>query len=297
MSKRDNREPGGGRSEAERPGDHCKSLGFFALSQYVAHDLPTEEQQRVATHLSGCESCRALLQQIEQDQADYAELGQEHYNVAWRHAVTQTTEASDAQQARRRPLFPLLWKVLLPVAAAALVAALLVPRLMTPPPRQPQYKGYKGGLSLQIIAKRKDRQFVVADNQRLCPGDALRFSVTAAGHKSHLVVVSLDRANTLSTFYPNETTPPDLLARSGQTVKLTGPGRHVLPGSIILDRSQGREVIVILAAPKPFDPRPLQQRIQKLFKQDPCAAEVLDAKKIGFSGTVRAMVIVKAPCS
>jgi hypothetical protein len=266
----------------------------------VAQDLPAAEQQRVSAHLSDCEPCRALLQQIEQDRADYAELGQEHYNVAWRHAVAQNTaasEASEAQQARRRPLFPLLWKVVLPVAAVALVAALLVPRLMTPPPQQAQYRGYKGDLSLQIIAKRKGRQFVVADNQRLCPGDALRFSITAAGQKSHLVIVSLDRSNTLSTFYPNETTPPDLLARSGQTVELTGPGRHVLPGSIILDRSQGREVVVMIAAPKPFDPRPLQQRIRKLFKQDPHAAKVLNAKKIGFSGAVRAVVIVKAPCS
>jgi hypothetical protein len=279
-----------------------KCLGHFALSQYLADDLRAEERREVSAHLEGCETCRGLLDQIEQDRAAYAELGQEHYNVAWRAAVAGSSEPRPA----RRPLVPLVWKVLLPVAAAAVAVAVIVPRLVTPPPPAVQYKG---SLSLQIIAKREERplqsggagggsrQFVVSDNHQLCPGDALRFSVTAEGEKNHLVIFSVDRANTLSAFYPNSTTPRRLLGRSGKTIELTGQGRHVLPGSIILDQSQGREVIFMLAAPRPFDPGPLKARIKKLSEKNPRAAEALTGEKIGFSGAVRAVPVVKAPCS
>ena len=99
-----------------------KCLGHFALSQYLTHDLLAEEQQQVSAHLRDCERCRSLLHQVEQDRAAYAELGQEHYNAAWQRAVC--SRSSQLQQERRGPaLFrPVVWKILLPVAAASVVA-------------------------------------------------------------------------------------------------------------------------------------------------------------------------------
>jgi len=263
-----------------------KCPGHFALSRYLADELPAGERREVSAHLEACERCSALLR----DRAEYAELAEERYAAAWQQAVAaRPHEAGRARRPRRASFW--VFRVLVPVAAAAVILALVVPRLAPPPPVR-----YKGSLSLQIIAKRGERQFVVSDGARLCPGDALRFSVTASGAKSYLVILSLDRRGTLSTFYPNSTTPPRLRARSGTIVELTGAGRHVLPGSIILDRSQGREVILLLASRQAFDPRPLQARIRAISSKDPRAAERLTGEKLGFSGAVRAVPIVKSPC-
>lgn len=269
--------------------------GFFTLSRYLADDLSAEQRQQVSVHLDDCAACQALRRQIEQDQSEYAELGQQHYNAAWGEALARRSD-EEAKQPARRVQLP--WpKILIPAAALAVLAAVVVPRLLSPPPEQAAYRGFKGTLALQLVAKRGERQFVVADQHKLCPGDALRFTLTAAGESNHLVVFSLDQAGTLSSFYPNEATPPALLAPGGKTIALEGQGRHVLPGSIILDDSLGREVIFLLAAPRPFEPGPLQKRVKSVFSRDPRAAAALGADKLGFSGVVRVVTILKAPCS
>ncbi|MCA9670048.1 MAG: zf-HC2 domain-containing protein [Myxococcales bacterium] len=285
--------------------DREQHIGFFGLGQYLAGELSETQAQRVAAHLETCEACAAQLAQIEAEGAAFSALAEKTFEAAFEAASVEQQPAKPSSRARQPWRWPSWLKIMVPVAAAALVAAIVIPRLVAPPPRNggaggagpgSTYVAYKGTLALQVVAKRGERQFIVKPAQRMCPGDALRFSITAAWPTTHVLIVSFDAADALSTFYPNASTPRDALSPAGKTIALDGKGRHVLPGSIVLDNTEGREVIVLLAAPRPFETEAPRARIKQLLLRDRGAAATLSAAKLGFGGVVRALAISKASC-
>jgi anti-sigma factor RsiW len=61
-------------------GDDC--LGHFTLSQFLAGELAAVERDRVALHLDRCDHCKAQLEQIETQRAEFAPLADDVFAAA-----------------------------------------------------------------------------------------------------------------------------------------------------------------------------------------------------------------------
>ena len=105
---------------------------------------------------------------------------------------------------------------------------------------------FKGRCTVEIAASRGGSVFSVAEGDRLREGDAIRFSITV-DRPGYLTVFSSDSDRTLSPFYP-----ADALEDETPPLRISSAGRHVLPGSIVLDDSTGPERFIAVFSAEPF---------------------------------------------
>ncbi len=87
----------------------------------------------------------------------------------------------------------------------------------------------------------------------LTAGDALRFEVVLA-QPAHVQVVNLDDRGVFTRYYPVD-------GASG----LLPAGRHLLPGSIVLDAFVGRERISLVTGPQPIDEARVREALRAAF--------------------------------
>jgi hypothetical protein len=262
--------------------DRCP--GHFALVQHVADELPPDKASALAKHFVRCSRCQEAIEKIRKDEAEYRTTLQPPFATLWQRLESSDTE----RQGKRR------WNWVFALATPAVAAALLV--LIWPHAAEDQSTtgpAYKGALSLQIVAKRGERQFFVSEGQGLCAGDALRFVVTTARAGLYLVVFSIDGANQLTTFYPDARNARAARnAGERKNLLLGSSGRHELPGSIVLDQTQGVETFFVLSARRPFDPAPFQRQARLLFKK----SRHKPLPETAFSGRVKMVTINKGRC-
>ena len=112
------------------------------------------------------------------------------------------------------------------------------------------YLGLKGGLSLEIFCRRGERVFPVGPGDRLLPEDMIRF-VPALPGPGYLMVISVDDQGRASLYYPN----------SESAAAPTTGERAPLPGSVILDSSEGPERIFLFYSRTPFEFDQIQKAI------------------------------------
>ncbi|MBW2736844.1 MAG: hypothetical protein JRH20_31050 [Deltaproteobacteria bacterium] len=102
---------------------------------------------------------------------------------------------------------------------------------------------------------------------------SLRFILTTSS-AGYATVFSVDAGHRATPFYP-ETDP----AVTPAPLYLETQGKHVLPGSVVLDSSAGTEHIVIVFSEKVFRRDRLHRKIVRLLKTD--GARALSAQQIG----------------
>ncbi len=138
---------------------------------------------------------------------------------------------------------------------------------------------------MQVIAQRGTEQFIVQEGQELQPGDALRFILrtVSAGYVS---VFSIDANNNLSSFYPSSEP-----RTQSAPIKLERSGRHVLPGSIVLDNTRGKEHIFVIFSAQPFSRDEVQQKVQERVKREKETS--LSANAMGIAGIISRLTIFK----
>ncbi len=187
----------------------------------VRLDLAQADQQ---AHLSGCESCRAKLEAMALEDADFH-----------RFVFPRTVEAVVASQRPRR--FGFFALALAPLAAAAALAVALWPH--TPPP---DYLGVKGAtVGLAVFSLDATGAPVrLLDGARVPATASLRFRV-APSKPCHLWVFSLDERSQVSRLFPPEGAAP--LVASEMT----------LPGGATLDGVAGAERVFAVCSPQPLD--------------------------------------------
>ena len=252
----------------------------FALVRHLAHELSQEEEQMLTEHLAHCAMCQREIQEITQDELEYHQTQPHAFSAIWAQVHPAPEEKSSPAK------WPaLLWKVGVPAVAAFAALVWGVSYLKEEPPTTVTYKG---PMAVQIVAKRGTDQFPVDEKRRLCPNDALRFVITSSMRESHVAVLSIDRAGSVSIFYPNPATG------SGQPIRLNREGRHELPGSIVLDQTTGAEHILVLSSPRGYDVRALAVRLRSFLRAKPLKA--LSAKAIGFAGQIQMIGILKDSC-
>ncbi len=151
-------------------------------------------------------------------------------------------------------------------AAAALVLGVYL-TLGGAPPKPGGDDGirYKGVVSVEVVAKRGDRQFRVEPGSALLENDALRFIVTT-GTPGYMDLFSVDSKGRVSPFYPESEPDAD-----PAPMTLGNAGRHVLPGSVILDDALGEEHIVLVFSEAVFDRDEVQKEIRSTGAMGPRA--------------------------
>jgi hypothetical protein len=216
------------------------------LSELALERLRLGESSDVEgrTHLAGCSRCGALLAAL----ADGA-----------------ATLPPRRVTAPRRSRWPSLVGAALAMAAAVAIVA-WVPK---PEGEGTRRKGGAGAVRLGFFVRHDGGVRRGGDGERVVPGDALRFTVSAAA-SGWLAVVSRDGADQISVYYPT----------GGATLAPLDAGAEVaLPGSTILDGVTGRERICAVVCPLPL---PLD-RVRVFARGEPlpegCASDCATIEK------------------
>lgn len=198
------------------------------------------EDHPVKSHLDACEHCRKRL--VEWEQA----------GEKFRTEVFPETEQKVVERlSRSRPgFFSFFTYPRLAAAAAVVLALVLAVALWHPSQRGSTYIGIKGALGLEVYCQRGASVFRVHPGDELLPEDRIRFAVSTPG-AGHLMIVSVDQRGGVSLFHP------------------LGPvegGWMELPGSTILDESQGPERIFVIFSEEAFDFSAVQSAVERGLK-------------------------------
>lgn len=213
-------------------------LSRLALAKLKTGDLEGELKESALAHIETCERCTAAAAEMEVNVSRYEARDASHREKLMARIDAEGNLPSPSRRGwlssgRSRALLGAVG------VAAAAAMALLVLRAPTSSPATDEIR-FKGTLSLQVVAKRADRQFTVKEGSTLLEDDALRFVVTT-GMPGYLQVFSVDAKGGVSPFYPESDPMAD-----PEPLTLSSAGRHELPGSVILDDSVGRERIVVV---------------------------------------------------
>ncbi|MEL7372297.1 MAG: hypothetical protein AAFN74_25455 [Myxococcota bacterium] len=135
--------------------------------------------------------------------------------------------------------------------------------------------------SLEMYVKDKAGIRKGMEGARLRSGDWVQFRYRAEG-RSHLYVVSLDDDHVLAPLYPDY---------RGQSVPIQPAGRHILPGSIILDDAIGPERIYAFFSEGPID----FEQIERAFSDVADPTTAVDIATLPASVAQVSILIEKVP--
>lgn len=205
-------------------------LSAYLLEQQQLGLLEGSQAHQVQAHLTDCESCRHKLEAMQAEDRAFQAEPQHAPDLFARRVLAKVERRAE----ERRPRLAWGWLTGMLVPAAAM-AALLLFHLRTP---SDSYVGVKGGARLTLTA----RSGPLVDGARVHPGDELRF-VVGAPAAGQVLVVGLNESGELFPYYPLQGERSAPIA-AGQAV--------ALPGSVVLDRTLGRERFYVLLSEAPL---------------------------------------------
>ena len=208
--------------------------------QAFAGDLSEKETDAVKQHAERCEKCRLVAEEMTGNIARFEADRERQFSLLMARIDTESGRPGRRIIERRRLVGSM-------AAAAAVLIALSVGLLRQSVTTDPDPVAFKGQFTVEVVAKRDNDQFVVRSGNVLYEDDALRFVVTTHA-PGYLAVFSRDSDGKVWHYYP-ETDPKDDPA----PMPVEAPGRHELPGSVILDDTLGNEQFVVVFSPEKFD--------------------------------------------
>lgn len=224
-------------------------------------------------HVGSCESCKARVALMERE-------GQEFLQYVYPATVAKVEEAArPARSGWRR------WVLLLPVPAAAAIAAVLMVGLPGRTSKGPaeDYVGLKGGggsLGLTVFLGAAEGARPLADGEAVPASSALRFKIQPT-RACRLWVASMDAAGQVSRLYPAE-------GDGGAEILHGGP----LPGGALLDGRGGPERIFAVCTPEPVPYAKVEEALRRAVGQ---GAEAVKTQRDvpGFpDGTIQTSVLI-----
>jgi hypothetical protein len=217
-------------------------LSSLIIDSLAAGKLDAAEVETARAHIATCARCRGDL--------DAAEAAVAHFE---RSVLPRTIGA--IQRPRRR-----WWWIVPSVLAPALATLALVWWFRRPAaPIDDDTLRIKGGLTFQVFANRHGEVIPVRDGTHLDAGDSIRFVVGTGA--PYIMVVSIDGAGHPSIYYPYEG------ERSGTAT--SEPSE--LPGSIVLDATNGPERVFALASATPLDAQVVTRALETIGARGPAA--------------------------
>ncbi|MBI2373687.1 MAG: hypothetical protein HYV07_06775 [Deltaproteobacteria bacterium] len=209
----------------------------------------TEERTTMEAHVSGCEHCRAILSELDAAEARLFELSE---------PVSASVQLSSRPAPRARRMGVLVFASV--AASTALAIAVLAP------PLEP-YTGTKGGRSadgttpsIELFAKTSGGVIQVDESTSLVEGDAVQLRVRGGG-STRIVVLSVDGARKVSSWYPSDDTHPSVLIPPNRL--------DTLEGSILLDEAVGAETVIAIFGDETLDAGKLRTQLTELLETHP----------------------------
>lgn len=235
----------------------------YMLARLQSGDLPDDEAKRIRAHVETCDACGRAMGELASNVADFDARQADQLD---RLMARIDADGEIVPMHRERPGSKRQWLAVGALAAAAMLAlGLMVVLNRGASAPAPDEVGFKGTMSVEVVAKRGDQQFKVAPKSALTENDALRFIVTTAT-PGYLDLFSVDAAGQVYPYYP-ESDPLTAPA----PMEIPRPGKQVLPGSVILDDSRGTEHIIVVFSKKPFRRDEIQDEIRLKVASDPDA--------------------------
>jgi hypothetical protein len=205
-------------------------LSSLVIDSLAAGKLDDAEATAARSHIAECDRCRGDLAN--------AEAAIAHFE----RSVLPRTLPSIAKPRRR-------WWWIAPSVLVPVFGALVLVWWIRTPETVEDAVRIKGGLTFQVFASRRGEVIPVRDGTRLDAGDSIRFVVGAS--TPYVMVASIDGAGHPSIYYPYEG------ERSGTAT--SSPSE--LPGSIVLDATNGPERLFALASATPLDAHVVMQAL------------------------------------
>jgi Domain of unknown function (DUF4384) len=204
--------------------------------------------EAVRGHVKDCPRCLRLVSDIANGRSEL--LGPDPERASVRAARTLLRAAGERVGAPRSWFRQTLPALAAPAAGVLLVGfALLSLRDLAPRrpiPDTPITEGSirtKGGLDVRAFCKRGDDVFPVVGGEKFLAGDRLRFSYTTQ-QAGYLTIFGVNGDGRVFPYYPEDRLDGLPVAAGVQ---------QTLPGSVELDRYQGREQVFALWSPEPLD--------------------------------------------
>lgn len=238
----------------------------FDLISWRVEDLPPTKQQAVGDHVAHCPECQEILVQV-------AAVAEEQESRLEERLAEFDARLEMTISSRRRTVYRNLGRGLGLAASVALILWLGFALNTTSERSDPStYTGLKGNLNFQVVAKRGPDQFRVEPDAVLHADDALRF-ILITDRDLYVEVFSVGPGGLVSPFYPDNEPAVD-----PSPLWIEGPGRHDLPGSIVLDHVTGIEYYVVVYSEAKFDRNKVRKLVHKThFKEVPTSLEKLEA--------------------
>ncbi len=233
------------------------------LDRYVLGETEADQSAELARHLLDCSSCRTRL--------SARETAEDRLKQRYSSFEKLDLMMSRAGHSPRRA--PVRFWALISGGLAAAAGLVLWWGGVGGETVLRTDQGFrtKGGLTLSYHVKRGDRVFEAGVDERLQPGDAIQFSVHAAG-SGYLAILSLDGAKTATVYYPQ-----------ASHAEAFTPGRHSLALSTVLDQTLGHERVWAVMCEQPFDVgilrTELEQRGADALVLDQCRTDELSFDK------------------
>ncbi len=205
------------------------------LDRFALGELERAEHVAVEAHRARCARCAGFLEARE-------EALPAAVRARLRGRVLAASIAAPTPWWRRGP--GALWPRLAPGLAltAGVLVAVSIALFGRSDPARDDAVSLKGGDRLVVYRERDGEVRTVGSGDAFRAGDRLRFAVRSE-HAGHAAVFGLEADGDR---YP--CTPA-----SGSGAHPVGPGTELLPGAIELDAAGGRETLVLVLCPQPFD--------------------------------------------
>ncbi|MGA2506342.1 MAG: hypothetical protein ABSF80_02585 [Chitinispirillaceae bacterium] len=211
---------------------------------YSAGDLSAAAAAGLAEHLHSCPSCSAYLAKLKKEREEFLRA----------HPFAEFLSAGVADNRGERWYeklitalsFPVIRPVLAPVAIL-LVAAVVVPFIIKPAGNDIRYKGAPGksALALSYIYKRDGAVHTSTPQDLFRVGDQVQVFYSS-DKEQNVSLFSVDSKGVVSFYQPD--------AQSALCSIRSGAGPQVAyPKSIVLDSTQGAELVVAVFSEEPFD--------------------------------------------
>lgn len=212
-------------------GEHCPS--DLSLDRGLAGELGPAEAQGWDDHVASCASCQSRRAALLEARRRFAREAPPFAALAARAASQSgpVPRSGFVPRSRRSP--PSAWLAAgCGLAAAALIALAVGAPWQTPSDGTGMFgTRTKGGpASLGWVVRRGERVFTGRPEQRLRPGDAVRFTVTAR-EPVFAAVIGLDASGTASVYFPE----------TAELARVDAGSDQPLPAAIELDATPGDE--------------------------------------------------------
>lgn len=239
--------------------DH-RCLSQLIVERYLVGETSAEERVRVEAAIAACESCAGAVTETRADNEAFA--------------LRPVPEPIRQLWTEPQPSFrwPRILAVAVPVAAAAVIAALVVPGLIggtgegvenipgigqRAGDHQTTLKGFDAGIepSLGFYVLRGDESVLGRPGEALREGDRIQFWYDVPRSTSG-VVVGIDGRGAVTRYFPD----------SGGTAASLRYGKgHVIESSVILDDAVGAERFFLCTGKgRPFDAAEVERAAEEL---------------------------------